>query len=393
VNSENISPRYRHLHESILEMTGDLVAASSQVGLDSVQAVSIVIKEWCSKLSLQTTMFKDSQGIEVAILVSKNCSWSNEKQLLCLNACADTAPVGIHSDWLTDPLKLTAVEGWLYGRGAADSKVAVAIFTHLISVIPDESESKSVIALFDLDEHSGKFQGLTEYLKLHKKVTQGIYIGYPGIDEIKCGARGLVRLKVVFKGEAHHSGSSRVRRNPIPLAAEFITKIRDIDVGVTSENFELPGRLTVTAFNSGAGFGATPSMAEIYIDVRCTLNSDVEKIIETLTKIAQDSSQATSDVEVLTLAIWPAYTVGVQHWLVKNLASAARQNLASPVEIGLSGPTNIGNLASMFGVPATCGFGVQYRSIHAPNEGFDPRTVLPVLSTYATAVASWIKIP
>lgn len=392
MNSENISQRYGHLLESILKMTGDLVGASSQVEIDSTHAVSTVIKEWCSKLSLQTTIFKNNQGVEVAILASKNCSWSNGKQLLCLNACADTAPIGIHSDWLTDPLKLTAIENWLYGRGAADSKVAVAIYTHLISVIPDESESKSVIALFDLDEHSGKFQGLTEYLKLHKKVTQGIYVGYPGIDEIKHGARGLIRLKVIFKGEAHHSGSSRVRRNPIPLAAKFVTKIENIDVGVTSERFGLPGRLTVTSFNAGAGFGATPSMAEIYIDVRCSLNSDVEKIIKAVTKAAQDCSQVTSGVEVFTLAIWPAYTVHVQHWLVKNLASAARQNIASPVKIGLSGPTNIGNLASMFGVPATCGFGVEYRSIHAPNEGFNHRTVLPVLSTYADAVAGWVNI-
>lgn len=198
-------------------------------------------------------------------------------------------------------------------------------------------------------------------------------------------------MKVVFSGEAHHSGSSRVRRNPIPIAAEFVTRIKNLNVGTSNREFELPGRLTVTAFNSGSGFGATPSKAEVSIDVRCVPNSNAEKIIKTISKIAQDCSQVISDVEVLTLAVWPAYKVKKKHWLIKNLEIAASQNIPTLVKTGLSGPTNIGNLASMFGIPATCGFGVASRNIHAPNEGFDSRTVLPVFSAYSDAVASWLR--
>jgi succinyl-diaminopimelate desuccinylase len=49
----------------------------------------------------------------------------------CLDACLDTAPFGDLIAWDHPPTEPHIVDGWLQGRGAADCKIAVAIFSHL----------------------------------------------------------------------------------------------------------------------------------------------------------------------------------------------------------------------------------------------------------------------
>ncbi|MFD3486177.1 hypothetical protein [Streptomyces sp. NPDC058665] len=48
-----------------------------------------------------------------------------------LDACVDTAPFGDESSWTFPPTSGDVKDGWLLGRGAADSKLAAAMFCHI----------------------------------------------------------------------------------------------------------------------------------------------------------------------------------------------------------------------------------------------------------------------
>ena len=76
---------------------------------------------------------------------------------LCLNACLDTAPFGDEEGWHHPPASGVIEDGRLYGRGSADSKIAVAIFSHL-AVAFRQTKSQpcgELYIAFEADEHTG----------------------------------------------------------------------------------------------------------------------------------------------------------------------------------------------------------------------------------------------
>ena len=52
----------------------------------------------------------------------------------------------------------------------------------------------------------------------------------------------------------------------------------------------------------------------------------------------------------------------------------------------IAGPSNIGNYFAAHGIEATCGFGVTYENIHAPNERVKLDTIPMAYSVYAAAI-------
>jgi succinyl-diaminopimelate desuccinylase len=58
----------------------------------------------------------------------------------------------------------------------------------------------------------------------------------------------------------------------------------------------------------------------------------------------------------------------------------------------VTGPSNVGNLLAQHGIPATCGFGVAYRNIHAPDECIDLTTLVPTHRVYEAALQELLKM-
>jgi succinyl-diaminopimelate desuccinylase len=111
-----------------------------------------------------------------------------------LNATWTTAGFG---DLRPGPCRPTSAEidgGWLHGRGSADSKAAVAIFSHLLLEMLGRTDFAGRIGvLFDCDEHSGRFGGAHAFFDRPHEGRKpprpdGVLIGYPGIDRSSTAA-------------------------------------------------------------------------------------------------------------------------------------------------------------------------------------------------------------
>src|ERR1041385_424874 len=117
------------LAKSISELAAQLVRIPSRGGEDSPEPIVAKIKDWLMSHGLQPTILFSESGKTVGLYVGIRCG--TENQAICLNACIDTAPYGEESRWRFPPASGTIDSGKLYGRGAADSKMAAAIFSHL----------------------------------------------------------------------------------------------------------------------------------------------------------------------------------------------------------------------------------------------------------------------
>jgi succinyl-diaminopimelate desuccinylase len=134
-----------------------------------------------------------------------------------LDACLDTAPFGDEAAWTHPPTSGQIAGGWLHGRGSSDSKAGAAIFAHVAARLRDTAGclDGSVVLLFDVDEHTGGFGGAKAYFE-HAGPVAGVMIGYPGLDHVVTGGRGVLRARIRVHGVAGHSGSTGPAPAPSP---------------------------------------------------------------------------------------------------------------------------------------------------------------------------------
>ncbi|MGW6244415.1 M20 family metallopeptidase [Streptomyces roseolus] len=366
---------------SVVELAQELVRRPSRGGIDDYGPVLGVLEEWLSARAVPHRRLHDGAGAVVGLLAE--VAGGRPGPWWTLDACVDTAPYGDLARWSFPPACGEVRDGWLLGRGAADSKLAAAMYCHLAAALAagPRDFAGGLAVLLDVDEHTGGFGGARAYLAdPHAVRPAGVIIGYPGMDEVVVGGRGLWRATLTVHAPSGHSGSSRTVTSAITRAARLVGLLdaADLPGADGASGFPLGPKLTVTAFHGGQGFSVTPDRVDINVDVRTTPGFDAHAA-ETLVRKAAAEVDAELPGPVPTslseVASWPPFRLGADEQPAAALLSAARQ-AGLDVRAKTAGPSNIGNLLAGQGIPATAGFGVPYEGLH----GIDERASLAELA-------------
>ncbi|MGI8646692.1 MAG: M20 family metallopeptidase [Mycobacteriales bacterium] len=378
-------------HESVLDLTSALVRIPSRAGIDSSGPIVDVLSRWMHEHALPVELVRDGTGAAVGLTAEIRGAYPGPRWVL--DACLDSAPFGDEKAWTHSPTSGVVDNGWLWGRGSCDSKVAVAVFCHLaigLSAVIDQLHG-SLVLLFDLDEHTGGFGGAKQYFEGPNAPSDvaGVMIGYPGMDTLVIGGRGIYRLQLHVHGTSSHSGGSKPTPNAIVKAAYLIRKLSGLKLpGEISEAFPLPGKLTATAISGGQGYSVTPDLCTINIDIRTTPTFDDTAASELLKRIVTEVDRgwpSTQPTSLETNARWPAFALPVSSPLRSALLEAAHA-FGLHTEPRIAGPSNIGNYLAGLGIPATAGFGVTYTGLHATDERFRIDGVPTVQAVYHIAL-------
>lgn len=384
--------------ESIVRLTSDLVRTPSRGGVDDYRPIVEIVEGWLIDHGLSATRL--DQGGELLGLVCE-LEGGRSGPRWVLDACLDTAPFGDLASWRHEPTSAVVEEGWLYGRGSADSKVAVAIFCHVAAALGSEAGRgvDRLSLVFDADEHTGRFGGARAYFGGTLPGTVGgVMIGYPGNDRLVAGSRGFLRVRVDVRGTAGHSGSAGKRGiNAVERAAHLVgllheSPLRDVPVA----GFELPPRLTVTGIRGGDGFSVVPDLCSVDVDIRLTPAFDATAARQLLDSAVADLDRSRPGPAPTTIHFdetWPAYRLVPGSPLVTALRDAAEQACGRNIPAGVCGPSNIGNYLASRGIEATAGYGVRYRNAHGADECIDLATIPEVYTTYLGAVRRLLAGP
>ncbi|EDY51746.1 M20 family metallopeptidase [Streptomyces clavuligerus] len=380
--SEDLQPTVRTRMASVVELASELIRRPSRGGIDPYGPVLGVLEGWLSVRGLPHRRLHDSAGELVGLLVEIRGGlpgpwWT-------LDACVDTAPYGDEAAWSFPPDCGDVVDGWLRGRGAADSKLAASVFCHIAADLAPRAASLrgGLAVLLDVDEHTGGFGGARAYLADPAAVRPaGVMIGYPGMDEVVVGGRGLWRAALTVHAPSGHSGSSRNVVGAVSRAAHLVRLLDAAELpGVDcSSGFPLPPKLSVTAFHGGEGFSAVPDRCDLHIDVRTTPHfgaHDAEALVRKAVAELDTGLPGPRPTEVTPVAAWPPFRLAEDEQPAAALLAAATE-AGLTVRAKTAGPSNIGNLLAGEGIPATAGFGVPYEGLH----GIDERAHLAGLPT------------
>jgi succinyl-diaminopimelate desuccinylase len=387
----------REDHNSVIELLSQLVRVPSRGGIDPYDPVLDVVRTWLRERALPSTVLSDPSGATVGLCceiggVHPGLRW-------VLDTCVDTAPFGDESAWTHPPTSAHITQGWMWGRGTSDSKAGAAIFCHLATRLAPLAEGLHgrVVFLFDVDEHTGHFGGAKRYFQGPGAPTDvaGVMIGYPGLDTLIVGGRGVFRVRLRVHGISSHSGANQATPNAIEKTAQLVNAITATPLpDRRTDDFPLPAKLTITTIHGGEGYSLTPDLCTLGIDMRTTPAIDHHTLREFLDHAITTVDQTWPDTPATIMDIdteWPPYHTDHTSPIRNALLSAAR-SLGIDVQPKISGMSNIGNYLAGLNIPATAGFGVAYEGLHATNERIRLDTIPTVQATYHGAILNLLGV-
>jgi succinyl-diaminopimelate desuccinylase len=214
-------------------------------------------------------------------------------------------------------------------------------------------------------------------------------IGYPGMDKLVVGGRGVHRAKLHVHGVASHSGGSNTTPNAIDKAADLVRALSAMRLpDPISPDFPLSGKVTVTAIEGGQGYSVTPDLCTLNVDIRTTPAFDGDAASDLLEHLVGGVDAAWPDTRPTLIQVdtrWPAYALPSESRLRTALLDAAATT-GVDLQAKIAGPSNIGNYLAGLGIPATAGFGVAYTGLHGTDERIRVDTIPTVQAVYHSAV-------
>jgi len=179
----------------------------------------------------------------------------------CFAGHTDVVPVGRREGWTVDPFAAEIHDGWLYGRGAADMKGAIAAFTAAVAAFKARHQAGlpgSISLLITGDEEAKAVDGtvrVLDWLKQQGEHLDAALVGEPTNprelgEMMKIGRRGSLTGYLTVHGVQGHVGYPHLADNPIPRLMAALTALdaRVLDRG--NAHFEA-SNLEITTIDCG----------------------------------------------------------------------------------------------------------------------------------------------
>ena len=222
--------------------------------------------------------------------------YGNSGPTFCFLGHTDVVPTGPENLWTHPPFSAKKVDDKIYGRGAADMKGNICAFLKALSefVNSENNLNFKIAVLLTSNEEGESDDGFIDIL-LDKLLERGEKIDYCLVgepssseiigDTIRIGRRGSLSGKLKILGKQGHIAYPEKIINPIFLASNIITELKEKKWDVGNDHFQ-PTSFQVSNINSGTGAGnIVPGELEMDFNFRFCSESTSESLIEEFEKI------------------------------------------------------------------------------------------------------------
>ena len=297
----------------------------------------------------------------------------SDRPLFCFAGHVDIVPPGPDAQWTSPPFTPTCRNGYLFGRGAADMKGAVAAF---VTAIEDFSarhpaHAGSIAVLLTSDEEGDAVDGtaaVVDTLRQRGEAMDFCLVGEPTSvsrlgDTVKNGRRGSLSGKLSVKGIQGHIAYPQLAKNPIHLAAPVIAELAASIWDVGDAHFP-PTSWQISNIHGGTGAtNVIPGHVDILFNFRFSTASTPEGL--------RSRVQAILDRHGLDHEL--SWILGAEPFLTRGdtLVEAARQSIrdetGTETELSTSGGTSDGRFLATI-CPQVIELGPVNESIHKIDE-------------------------
>ncbi len=378
------------LTQEIIELTSQFVSIPAQTDLNNEQAIAEAVSSTLSRFGLNPLIIGPQEHPSVICKITKGPG-----PVIWLESPLDTVPAGDPANWnIESPFLTETVGDRMYGRGVADARLAISLYSVLAREIANDSSFKGTLFLaFDADEQSGGFTGIREIMKQGPK-PDGIILGYQGSSEISIGARGILRLWLRIYGQSAHPGSrSRKGTNAISLMAKAITALEQLPLASsTNDYFPFGSQLQPTLIKGGDALNKVPDCCSTFLDIRLLPNMEKSTI---LAQINNTLSDLTTPQENCTFSLeevqhYPGFLTSPDSRLVRILKDQVLSIKGEDIPLTASGPTSVGCVLADIAPVINC-YGVSSGNVHADNEWILLKDIPDIYQTWYQTVIKFCQ--
>lgn len=199
-----------------------------------------------------------------------------------------TDTVSYSKNWSYNPFELNESNGKLYGLGTSDMKGSIAAILSAVSQI--DFNKKGIKLFFTYDEEIG-FSGINELINKNIKFPKYMIIGEPTNNKIINASKGLLELKISFKGISSHSSTPEEGINAIEKCVDFINRLKAYYNEIKEETIGSKyATMNIGVINGGRNMNIVPDNCEVQIDFRTISKDQNEKIIKKVNKLINNEA-------------------------------------------------------------------------------------------------------
>lgn len=274
-------------HLDPAELLGRLVAVDSTSGQSNLPLVDLL----CSVLDrpgVRLERLPTRREGEVNLVATVGPEPADGRGLV-LSGHMDTVPAG-EPGWKSDPFALTdRADRWV-GRGTCDMKGFLALAAALAAGLDPARLAAPLVLLFTRDEELGSLgaQELAGGWPADRPLPRATVVGEPTSLRVVRMHKGHLRLRVVFRGRAAHSGTPHRGANAIEPAGRAIAALGELRRRLESEEAEsarfFPEAPYVTLnlghVEGGGALNVVPARCEVGVGLRPLPGMDSAQLVE-----------------------------------------------------------------------------------------------------------------
>lgn len=311
-----------------------------------------------------------------------------QRPVLMLAGHTDVVPPGPEEQWHYSPFEPTVDQGYLYARGAADMKVALACMIRAAQqFVKDYPEHRGSLAFLitSSEEQTSPYgtKGAMQTLyEDYQKTIDSCIIGEASSqsqlgDQIKVGRRGSLSGQLTIIGQQGHVAYPHLASNPIHNVAPFIQALTQTQWDNGNEFFP-PTSLQITNIHAGTGANnVIPEQLTFDFNLRYSTESTAQGLQQQIETLLQEYD--------LTYRIeWDhsgnPFLTDDQAWLAKIADAMANVTGYKPV-MTTSGGTSDGRFIAPYGIN-TIELGFCNATIHKINECIAVEHIKPLQNLY-----------
>lgn len=353
-----------------LEMLERLVAfdtTSSRSNLDLVDFVCSYLDDLGVRTELTTNDEKTKANVWATL-------GPEEHPGIVLSGHTDVVPV-TGQPWTTAPFHLTAKDGRLYGRGAADMKGFIAIALVELAELVDRSLDVPVHLALSYDEEIGCHgaRRLIAALPKDRPLPELVIVGEPtGLDVVHAH-KGLRGFETRIEGRAAHSSLPELGLSAVQVGARIVGFLEQLAAERREQpedrlGFEPPyTTMNVGRIEGGTAMNIIPRECRLVWEYRPLPGEDPEEIRQRVERFVAETFPPDSDglpaVRTRPLAEVPAFPPSEG-----SPAVHFAQSVLGGSELRTVSYTSEAGLFQEAGIPAVvCGPG-HIAQAHQPNE-------------------------
>jgi acetylornithine deacetylase/succinyl-diaminopimelate desuccinylase family protein len=208
---------------------------------------------------------------------------------LMFNGHLDTVPAGELNKWTCNPFEGKIAAEKIYGRGSSDMKGGIASVLIAVKNLSKENFKGRLLLTFVADEEV-ELRGSEYLIKNRKEIFKGIKYGL--IAEcndmnLTTSQKGIVQIKVKFKGKAAHGSTPKLGDNAIYKAAEFIEELRKLMSQLNKKKNPIlgSGTINVGTIKGGTKINVVPEYCDLEIDRRIIPGENFIIVMKQINKI------------------------------------------------------------------------------------------------------------